>query len=139
MSFIDSLLPAAVLYLASCSILPGARGYHTPQEALQNASALDGRIITVRGKVEVVSSSCTWEACPPENPYCNACYRQLGFRADENHPMYLTGEGFGCVTGSCQTECPSVDTSHTDEVTGKLAANGVYTVESEIIRWRVEG
>jgi hypothetical protein len=128
---------AAVLFLASCSALPGLGGYYTPQEAYQHASALDGKTITVRGKVEVVSSSCTLEVCPEGTPCCHGCYHQLGFNVDEHHNIHLTGEGSGCLGDSCHTECPSFNSSEIHEVTGTLTTRGGFTLELEMAEWRI--
>jgi hypothetical protein len=130
---------AAILFLASCSAVPGIRGYCTPQEAYQNAGALNGRMVTVRGKVEIISSACTLEACPPGNPCCNGCYHQLGFRVDGQHVLRLAGEDSGCSGNSCSSRCPLFDPSRTYAVTGVLTDGGANPPSLEMDAWRIVG
>jgi len=116
-------VPPGILIIAlavqSC-MAPAVKGYYTPEETYQNASVLVGRVITVKGKLEIVSSACTQAVCPPENPCCNSCNYQLGFRLDKYRSIYLHGINSGCPGNSCRAECRSIQPGKTYRITGNL-------------------
>jgi hypothetical protein len=124
------------LFLSSCTVFSAPHGYYTPQEAYGSAEALAGTTVTVRGKIEIVSSTCTLEGCPPENPCCNGCYHQLGFRVDAYRSLQLAGSNSGCTGNSCQNTCPFIDPSKTYEVTGRLTMDAGQTVSLNMSTWK---
>lgn len=124
------------LFLSSCTAFSAPHGYFTPQEAYDRAEALAGTTVTVRGKIEIVSSTCTLEGCPPGNPCCNGCYHQLGFRVDAYRSIRLAGGNSGCTGNSCQNTCPFIDPSKTYEVTGLLTMDTGQTVGLDISAWK---
>jgi hypothetical protein len=130
---------AAMLLMQSCAAA-ALKGYYTPAEALQNASALTGREITVQGKVEVVSISCTTAVCPPDNPCCNQCAYQLGFRLSTYRYIYFSGKYGGCSGNSCNAECQFLEPGKTYRVSGILRAPGTGLYYLEVDRWKpIEG
>jgi hypothetical protein len=124
------------LFLSSCTIFSAPHGYYMPQEAHDRAEALAGTTVTVRGKIEIVSSTCILEGCPPGNPCCNGCYHQLGFRVDAYHSLRLAGRNSGCTGNSCQNTCPFIDPSKTYEVTGLLRMDAGQTVSLDMSTWK---
>ena len=132
---IRSLLAAGVLFLASCSALYGPHGTYTPAEACRKAADLDGRIVTVHGRIEIVSSVCTLEGCPPGNPCCNGCFHQLGFRVDDHRILSLLGRDAGCSGNSCLDACPFIDPSATYEVAGRFSWDGGSGCSLEMEQW----
>jgi hypothetical protein len=108
-----------VVGLSSCSVAE-IRGYYTPEEAYQNASALAGRRIVIQGKVEIVSSMCTEVACPPDNPCCNECENRLGFHLAQYRSIYISGKDSACAGNSCRMECQGLQPGGIYQVTGVL-------------------
>jgi hypothetical protein len=122
-------LMIATLLLPACGAA-FSREYYTPEEAYKNAAALAGREITIQGKIEIVTTACTESVCPPDNPCCNACYYQLGFRLDKSRSIGFSGRYSGCSGNSCQSSCPFLEPGDTYRITGVLHdQEGIISIE----------
>jgi hypothetical protein len=137
LSALRSGFSALLLFLfamSSCSI-HGIRGYYTPAEAYQNAGALAGRRIAIRGTVEIVAENCTEVECPPDNPCCNTCFYTLGFQLDARRAFFLSGAHSGCDGNSCRPECEAIEPGKIFQVTGTLKTYGGPDCYLELGGW----
>jgi hypothetical protein len=125
-----------LILLQSCTLLPEIKGYYTPEEAYRNAAALVDRVITVRGKVDIVAGMCTEEACPPDNPCCNSCQYGLGFILDAFHSLYFSGEAAACGGDDCHVECDFLDPGGSYEITGRMWKDLGDLVYLEVLEWK---
>jgi hypothetical protein len=131
---VPSLIILLVFALSSCSVVE-IHGYYTPEEAYQNASALSGRKIVIRGKVEIVSGMCTEVACRPDNPCCNECVNQLGFHLTQYRSINFSGKDSGCAGNACRMECQAMQPGGMYQVTGILRDEGGI-ISFEMQQWK---
>jgi hypothetical protein len=121
-----------------CSTCPDDCGdceIFSPEDVWKNREALIDQRLMIEGSVIKTDMGCTEMACPPEDPCCNGCSGQLGFKISTHEKLNFDGtydgKRIGCDGDSCIQECHPFEpgTYLVDAILRKHETYGVYTLE----------